>query len=160
MKDAYINELNRSQEYFERSTRCLQETHSDHAPVEGMMTAAQQVAHVAQTVDWFLNGVTGDKGFSMDFEASAKEIFKVTSLDAAREWLDKSYAAIIDYIEKTPMEELTKPVTEGALMVGMPRFGIVPSVVEHSAHHRGALTVYARTLGLTPKMPYMEEMPA
>ena len=45
-------------------------------------------------------------------------------------------------------------------MVGMPRFGIAPSIVEHTAHHRGALTVYSRTLGLTSAMPYMEEMPA
>ncbi len=96
----------------------------------------------------------------MDFEGSAKEIMKVTSLNAAREWNDKSYATVIAYIRDTPMEELSKKVTEGALMVGMPRYGIAPSISEHSAHHRGALTVYARTLGLTPAMPYMEEMPA
>ncbi len=160
MKDAFINELKRSQEYFERSTRCLEEEHSGHAAAEGMMTVAQQVAHVAQTVDWFLNGVKNDAGFSMDFEKSAKEILAVTSLAEARKWIDKSYAAVIEYIETTPEDELTKPVTAGALMVGMPRFGIAPSIVEHTAHHRGALTVYARTLGLTPKMPYMEEMPA
>ena len=160
MKDAYINELQRSKEYFDRSTRCLEEPHSGHSPVDGTMTVAQQVAHVAQTVDWFLEGVTSDKGFSMDFEANAKKILSVTSLGAAREWLDKSYATAIEYFEKTPMEELTKPVTEGALMVGMPRFGIAPSIVEHIAHHRGALTVYSRALGLTPAMPYMEDMPA
>ena len=60
----------------------------------------------------------------------------------------------------TPMEELSKPVTEGQLMVGMPRFGIAPSIAEHTAHHRGALSVYSRTLGLTPAMPYMETLPA
>ena len=160
MKDAYINELQRSKEYFDRSTRCLEEQHSGSTPVEGTMTVAQQVAHVAQTVDWFLDGVTSDKGFSMDFEARAKEVLSVTSLSAARQWLEKSYAAAIEYIEKTPMEELTKPVTAGALMVGMPRFGIAPSIVEHTAHHRGALTVYSRTLGLTRAMPVMEDMPA
>lgn len=156
MKDIFISELERSKEYFDRATRCLDEEHSGHVPAEGMMTVAQQVAHVAQTVDWFLEGAQGDKGFSMDFAESAKEIMKVTSLNAAREWLDKSYAAAIAYIKDTPMEDLSEPVTEGQLMVGMPRYGIAPSISEHSAHHRGALGVYARTLGLTPAMPYME----
>lgn len=160
MKDAYVNELKRSQEYLERSTRCLKEENSGHSPAEGMMTVAQQVAHIAKTVDWFLAGVMSDKGFSMDFEESAKEILTVTSLDAAREWVDTSYAAVIDYLVKTPEDELTKPVTAGALMVGMPRIGIAASIVEHTAHHRGALTVYARSLGLTPAMPYMDETPA
>lgn len=96
----------------------------------------------------------------MDFEKSAKVILALTSLAEARKWVDKSYAAVIEYIQTTPEDELTKPVTAGTLMVGMPRFGIAPSIVEHTAHHRGALTVYARTLGLTPAMPYMEEMPA
>lgn len=160
MKDEFINELKRSQEYLERSTRCLEEEHSGHSPAEGMMTAAQQVAHIAHTVDWFLDGVTSDTGFNVDFEESAKEILLVTSLEAARAWVGKSYAAVIDYIAKTSEDELTKPVSAGALMLGMPRIGIAPSIVEHTAHHRGALTVYSRTLGLTPVMPYMDEMPA
>ena len=102
MKDAYINELQRSKEYFDRSTRCLEEPHSGHSPVDGTMTVAQQVAHVAQTVDWFLEGVTSDKGFSMDFEANAKKILSVTSLGAAREWLDKSYATASSTSRKHP----------------------------------------------------------
>jgi len=28
-------------------------------------------------------------------------------------------------------------------------------MVEHTAHHRGALTVYSRVLGKVPAMPYM-----
>ncbi len=160
MKDAYINELKRSQEYLERSTRCLEEEHSGHSPAEGMMTVAQQVAHIAHTVDWFLDGVRSDVGFNMDFEESAKEYLAVTSLAAAREWVDKSYGEVIDYLAKTPEDDLTKPVTAGTLMVGMPRIGIAASIVEHTSHHRGALTVYARTLGLKPAMPYMDEMPA
>ena len=156
MKETFIGELQRSKEYFDRATRCLEEQHSNHAPAEGMFTVAQQVAHVAQTLDWFLEGVTGDTGFDMNFEQHVAEAKAVTSLSEARKWLDTSFAAAVEYIGKTPMEELSKPVTEGALMVGMPRYGIAPSIVEHTAHHRGALSVYSRTLGLIPANPYME----
>ncbi len=43
----------------------------------------------------------------------------------------------------------------GSLLQG-PKSGVVFGIVEHSAHHRGALSVYARLLGKQPLMPYME----
>ena len=47
-----IAELSAAQEYFNRSTRNLKEEHSAAAPAAGMMTAAQQMAHTAHTIDW------------------------------------------------------------------------------------------------------------
>jgi uncharacterized damage-inducible protein DinB len=38
----------------------------------------------------------------------------------------------------------------------IPRWSVILGLVDHTAHHRGALTVYARLKGLTPPMPYME----
>jgi uncharacterized damage-inducible protein DinB len=39
-------------------------------------------------------------------------------------------------------------------MGGQPISDIVWGMVEHTAHHRGALTVYSRQLGKIPVMPY------
>jgi uncharacterized damage-inducible protein DinB len=39
-------------------------------------------------------------------------------------------------------------------MGGQPISDIVWAMVEHTAHHRGALTVYSRQLGKVPPMPY------
>ena len=33
---------------------------------------------------------------------------------------------------------------------------IASAITDHTAHHRGALTVYARVSGLVPPMPYMD----
>ena len=33
---------------------------------------------------------------------------------------------------------------------------IISTITDHTAHHRGALTVYARVSGLVPPMPYMD----
>jgi uncharacterized damage-inducible protein DinB len=39
-------------------------------------------------------------------------------------------------------------------MGGMPRESIIGGIVDHTAHHRGALSVYARLVGREPAMPY------
>src|SRR5580698_7291570 len=76
----FANQLLRSQEFFERSTRVLDEADSGFRPKEGMMTVAQQVAHAAQTIDWFIEGASRTEGFDLDFARHAQELEGVTSL--------------------------------------------------------------------------------
>ena len=87
IKQGLFGQLAAMKEYFDRSTRVLEEADSTFAPKEGMFTAAQQVAHVAQTIDWFVAGAFAADGFSMDFETMDKEVRAVTSLSAARAWV-------------------------------------------------------------------------
>ncbi|PCJ51576.1 MAG: hypothetical protein COA73_17135 [Candidatus Hydrogenedentota bacterium] len=155
MKEIFLAELNTSLEFFNRSTDCLTEEHSGSMPHEGMMTAAQQVAHVAQTVTWFLDGAFGD-GFDMDFESGLADVLKVKTMAEARDMLKENYALAVKMIEDMSMEDLAKTFpADSPIMGGVPRYAIFPSIVEHTAHHRGALTVYSRMLGITPAMPYM-----
>ncbi len=81
---ALAKQLAASKDFFERSTRVLDEADSGFRPQPGMMTVAQQVAHTAQTLDWFIEGACRPEGFDLDFEKHAKETEKVTSLAAAR----------------------------------------------------------------------------
>ena len=150
----FANQLLASQDYFERSTRVLDEADSGFRPREGMMTVAQQVAHTAHTLDWFIEGVSRPEGFNLDFENLAKVIDAVTSLDAAREMLKAAYAKAIQYLRSRTPEELSQPLPPGPIMGGQPMSDIVWAMVEHTAHHRGALTVYSRLLGKVPPMPY------
>jgi uncharacterized damage-inducible protein DinB len=144
-----------SQGFFNRSTRVLEEADSQFCPQEGMMTVAQQVAHAAQTLDWFVQGATRPEGFDLDFAAHAKEVAAVTSLAAARAWLDKAYTNAVSFIRSKSPEELAAPLPAGPVMGGQPISEVVWAMVEHTAHHRGALTVYSRALGKVPVMPYM-----
>ena len=80
----------------------------------------------------------------------------MSSLSQARDWLDRSVAAAVKWVEAKSAEELLTPLPDGPIMGGMPRFVIISSIDEHTAHHRGALGVYARLQGLVPAMPYME----
>ena len=60
-----VAELSAVHEYFNRSTRNLTETHSKVTPAPGMMTVAQQVAHAAHKIDWFMEGAFRPEGFDL-----------------------------------------------------------------------------------------------
>ena len=150
----FANQLLASKEFFERSTRILDEADSGFRPQEGMMTVAQQVAHAAQTLDWFIEGASRREGFDLDFESHAKVLQGVTSLAAARQMLEKAYANAVHFLRSRSPEDLVRPLPPGPVMGGQPISDIVWAMVEHTAHHRGALTVYSRQLGKVPPMPY------
>ena len=150
----FANQLLASQDFFVRSTRVLDETDSGFRPQEGMMTVAQQVAHTAQTLDWFIEGASRPEGFDLDFEKHAKALDAVTSLAAARQMLETAYGNAIQFLRSRSPEDLSRPLPDGPVMGGQPISDIVWAMVEHTAHHRGALTVYSRQIGKVPPMPY------
>jgi uncharacterized damage-inducible protein DinB len=151
-----VAELQSAQDFFNRSTRNLQEAHSTFAPAPGMMTLAQQVAHAAHTVDWFVEGAFRPEGFSMDFEGHGKVVAAYSSLTAAREWFDRAMSAAKAVLAGRSDAEMTTPLPPGPIMGGAPRMAIISAITDHTAHHRGALTVYARLNGIVPPMPYMD----
>ena len=150
----FANQLLAGKDFFERSTRVLEEADSAFRPREGMMTVAQQVAHTAQTLDWFIEGVSRPEGFDLDFEKIGQALAGATSLAAARQALETAYAKAIQFIRSRSPEDLARPLPPGPIMGGQPISDIIWSMVEHTAHHRGALTVYSRLLGKVPPMPY------
>jgi uncharacterized damage-inducible protein DinB len=150
----FANQLLASQDFFQRSTRVLDEADSGFRPVEGMMTVAQQVAHTAQTLDWFIQGAARPEGFDLDFAKHAAALEAVTSLTAARETLATAFANAVHFLRSRSPQDLASPLPPGPVMGGQPISEIVWAMVEHTAHHRGALTVYSRQLGKVPPMPY------
>ena len=154
-KNALIEELKSSQTFFKRSTEVLTEEHANFAPVPSAMTVAQQIAHTAATIEWFVQGAYSAEGFDLNFEEHSKHYKSVTKLSAAREWIAKAFALAIAQAEKSSEAELQAKIVPGPIMGGEPRVSAFLGIIEHTAHHRGALTVYSRLLGLTPRMPYL-----
>ena len=74
LADQAVAELESTEQFFNRSTRSLTEEHSGVKPAPDVMTAAQQVAHAAQTIDWFIEGAFRREGFDTNFQAHAKAI--------------------------------------------------------------------------------------
>ena len=153
-----VSDLNRAKEYFDRSSRCFTEEDSTFRPTAESMSVAQQIAHVAQTIDWFVEGAFRPEGFDMDFETSALKIMKVESLAEARAWSDRAFANAVSVLGSKSEEEMMVALPEGPVMGGEPRIAIIHGIQDHTAHHRGALTVLARLRGHQPTMPYSDDM--
>jgi uncharacterized damage-inducible protein DinB len=150
-----VNEIAAAHGFFNRSTSNLTESLSGYSPAEGMMTTAQVVAHTAQSIDWFIEGAFCPEGFDLDFEAQAKVFMAVDSLSAARAWFEKAVENAKEVLATKSDEDLLTPLPPGPVMGGMPRLAIMGGITDHTAHHRGALTVYARLNGIVPPMPYL-----
>ena len=154
-KDILLGELNNAYVFFERSTGSLAEEDSGFAPAGGAFTAANQVAHAAQTIDWFMQGAFDPNGFDLDFEAHDRSIRAVQSLSEARAWLQRAVENARALVASRSEDEWAAPLPDGPIMGGLPRAAVFNGITDHTAHHRGALTIYARLLGKTPPNPYM-----
>jgi uncharacterized damage-inducible protein DinB len=148
--------LSAMQEYLERSTRPLEEADSSFAPKEGMFTTAGQMAHIAQTVEWFFDGAFSAGGFSMEWEKMDAQVRGCQSLTEARAWMARAFGAAHAAADGHTEAEWASPLPAGPIMGGLPRHSVVSALMDHTAHHRGALTVYARLLGKVSPMPYMD----
>jgi len=121
-----------------------------------MFTVAQQVAHAAQTVEWFIQGAFSPTGFNVDFEGMDREVRACTSLTEARAWFERACAGALAAVNGHSDAEWAELMPAGPVMGGDPRFVVFGGLTDHTAHHRGALTIYTRLLGKVPPMPYME----
>ncbi len=153
-KEDLVCKLETTKTFFDRSTGCLTDEDSEFAPKEGMLTVAQQIAHVAQSVEWFMEGAFSPQGFDMDFEKHFAKIGKVKTVTEARKYLDKAFSEAISKVEGSTEEELNIPIVENPVMSGCPRNSAIGGIEEHTSHHRGSLAVYSRLLDKEPKMPY------
>ena len=152
----FVDKLQRSEEFFMRSTSTLTEDDAAFAPGEGLYNSAQMMAHVAQTIDWFFEGAFRPEGFDLNFEKHVQRALEVQTLKEAREWIQRSFRQAREAIGSKSMDDLMMPLPAGPVMGGAPRVAIIDAIAEHTAHHRGALGVYARLRGHQPPMPYGE----
>lgn len=147
--------VRRMKEFFDRSTSALTEDDATFAPAPGMFTAAQQIAHAAQCIDWFIEGAFHrTDGFRMDFAEMEAEVRRVGTLAEARALWDGACARAIAIGEKATEADLAAPIPNDNIFGGAPRRVVFGAMEDHSAHHRGALTVYARLRGKVAPLPY------
>ena len=146
-------QLSLSRNLLKKTLETFEEEDSGFGPNADVFTVAGHVAHAAGTVDWFVDGAFGD-GWNMDFEGHLEEARAVTSLAEAIARVDRAYGRAIEVIGSASDEDLQAPIPDTRIMEGQPRGAIVNGITDHTAHHRGALTVYARLLGKVPAMPY------
>ena len=149
----YKIELENALKFFKTTISVFEEADSGYAPQPDLYTVASHVAHAGDTVNWFIEGAFG-AGWNMDFEAEVARAKAITSLSEAKQKLDDAFANAAKVIGGASDQELFEPIPDKAIMDGAPRCSIVSGITDHTAHHRGALAVYARLQGKEPPMPY------
>ncbi len=151
--DRLTAELTATRKYFFTTLSVLDDQDASFAPHADMYSVAAQVAHVADTVHWFVDGAFGP-GWDMEFDAAIARAKGVTSLPEARDAVNAAFDRALSVVAGASEESLQAPIPNDVLMNGAPRMAAIGAIVDHTAHHRGSLAVYARLLGKVPPMPY------
>jgi uncharacterized damage-inducible protein DinB len=151
----YAHPVRQALQFLDRTLSVFDEEDSGFSPMMDQYTVAQHVAHVAQTIDWFIAGGFGE-GFDLDFAAHDAEVRQYTSLEQAHNWLERAVENAAHTLAEASAEEMMQPLPDGPVLGGEPRAAVVGAICEHTAHHRGALAVYARLLKRKPPIPYSD----
>ena len=151
--DEAVNELRQTLKFFKTTLSVFDPDDAGFAPNDELYTVAGHVAHAAGSVDWFIEGAFG-AGWNMDFDADIAAAKAVTSLEEATAWLHRAFEHAIDVVGSASDEELLAPISDTRIMGPAPRIAVVSGIVDHTAHHRGSLAVYARLIEKVPPMPY------
>ncbi len=153
MKKGLTRNLNNTRQFFNKTIECFSEEDSGFAPTPELYTVAGHVEHAAHTIEWLLDGGFG-KGWDLNFEEHMKHCKGEKSLEQARAHLEKAFQRALETIENSTNDTLLEPIPNDVILDGAPRAATVAAIVDHTAHHRGALAVYSRLMGKTPEMPY------
>ena len=151
-----VAQLRVMQDFFHKSISVLSEEDSSFRPGEKGWTVAQQLRHTAYTVNWFTDGVFSGEGFNSDWEAQLAYFEGASSLEEEKAAFDKAVERACDTWGALSEAELMEMIPPDPIMGAMPKIAVVGAIVDHTAHHRGALATYARVAGKEPRMPYGE----
>ena len=149
----FVEQLENARKLFGTTTSVFDEADSGFAPREDLYTVAGHIAHAADAIEWFLEGAFGG-GWDLDLPASIARARAVTSLNEARAWLDRAFTRAIAVVGTLTDEELALPIADPVIMGNAPKQTVVNALLDHTAHHRGSLAVYARLVGKAPPMLY------
>ena len=153
VSDGLVKELESTQKFFNTTLSVFEPDDAGFAPYPELYTVAGHVAHAADSIDWFIEGAFGD-GWDMDFEGLIAKAKAVTSLQEANEWLERSFVNAKAVVGKASDQILFEAIPDTKIMEGAPRLAVISGIVDHTAHHRGSLAVYARLIGKEPPMVY------
>lgn len=151
--DGLVVDLESTLRFFQTTLAVFEPGDASYAPSPELYTVAGHVAHAADSVDWFIEGAFG-AGWDIDFDALIAKAKAVTSLEEATDWLKRAFANAVTVVGAASDKDLFTPIPDTRIMNGAPRIAVVSGIIDHTAHHRGSLAVYARLIGKVPAMPY------
>ena len=88
--------------------------------------------------------------------ANGENVSADLSLAAALGAFDETMDIVSEVFAELTSEELRQPMLDNPMKLPSAFAVLYFGIFDHAAHHRGALSQYARLLGKEPKIPYFE----
>lgn len=150
--ELFLSELDREHGRSKRALAQVPEGRHDWKPHEKSMTFGYLAEIVAGIHSWVAMAINQDE---LDLEPPGGPKYKPEPLftsAALLERLEKATADARTALQNASDERLMQPwrlLVAGKVVQEMPRHIIIRDILNHSAHHRGQMTVYLRLLGAT-----------
>ncbi|MBC7982537.1 MAG: DinB family protein [Candidatus Obscuribacterales bacterium] len=175
--------LQRHKEFFHHTVDCFEEQDGPFKPRSNMLSVTGQIHHVTGGIELFLSGLVLSldrfngiqlvsrrapaaqwiglkEGFSnLAWTALSNKDADATtypqSFENALRGFDETIDLAADIFGQLTPEELVLPLSENPMGIKNPMY-VLEMLIDHTAHHRGALAQYARLLGKEPNFPYFK----
>lgn len=148
-----IDLIRKQQKFFNKVVGQFKPDNAEFRPLPEMYSVVEQIRHTGLTVHWFIEGAYG-AGFNMDFEGFEKAVRQPCTFAEAAAGFDKACDDAVAIIEAGADDALLQPLPENPIFGPVPRVTVLGALSDHTAHHRGSLSVYLRLVGITPRMVY------
>lgn len=172
-------------DFFLRATAVFDEQDADFRPAAGMLSVVEHIHHATAALELFVSQYFGRFGHTKRIEhhsfrqgrrwlsalpelgfADVSWLEQAATYQAAveRETLSQALTALSQTFEyvatlfaRLDLVQLQQPLGENPVMPAyFTGFDVAEFMFDHTAHHRGALSQYARLLGHEPKIPYFD----
>ncbi|MFY8300823.1 DinB family protein [Pseudoalteromonas sp. SS15] len=169
-------------EFFLRTLSAFNDEDSNFRPQQNMLSVKDQVMHTVGAIELFvsaylatlestskithtsfrpgqvwLGSSTAVTDMRWTQNADKKQFDEEVNMEEIKAIFSKTMAYASDAFAIPSEVELQQPIGENSLV---PDFfcaeDIIEIMLDHTAHHRGALAQYARLLGHSPKIPYFD----
>lgn len=150
--ELFLSELDREHTRSKRALEQVPEGRHDWKPHEKSMTFGYLAEIVAAIHSWVAMAINQDE---LDLDPPGGSKYKQEPLytsAALVERLEKSTADARAALQGTSDERLMQPwrlLVGGKVVQESPRHVVIRDILNHSAHHRGQMTVYLRLLDRT-----------
>ena len=122
----------------------------DFRPADGMMTAAEQLAHIGAFDEWLYQGLKHEN-WAYDIFTDRPE----KTVEEARAFMEYARSRILSLIVELNTDGINSPLGPNPVFSPeMFKANVFMMTLTHECHHRGQLVVYIRMMGLQPTMIY------